>query len=347
MRRLWLVVVLAACEQAEVTPADADVTPMPSDLEISPGNLGASSVIGLPVDDLEVTVTNSGAGTSSPIEASISGTTDFTIVTNTCGELASRRTCRIVLRFTPSSVGAIEGMLTVSAASGGSATAALHGVGKPVNDLRVERSTLTSELGYAAVGHASTRTITFTISTVGAVATGPLTAAFADQNGFVKRSDTCTGQSLAPGATCAIEVGFEPVVVGQRETYLRVMGNPGGELANHVQGIGVATDNIIEITPSGEVFADTAVSSTSAATTFTITNTGSVATSALGTVLTIGDTDQFRLTSNGCADVVLQPAGTCVFALAFAPTSTGQKTAGLTVTGAGNPAAVTVIGMGI
>jgi hypothetical protein len=153
-------------------------------------------------------------------------------------------------------------------------------------------------------------------------------------------SSTCynstTGlyKALAGAATtdlaCTIVVRFNPRAVGALTSTLTVAGTPGGTKTVSLTGTGLAD---LTISPAGTEAAPLALSGGSTGT-FTITNNGPNATSALGT--TVGGTngDLFTITANNCVGNSIAAAGSCTVTLAFTGTSnaTTAQTAMLTVT---------------
>jgi len=94
-------------------------------------------------------------------------------------------------------------------------------------------------------------------------------------------------------------------------------------------------------------FGDQVVGTTSVAQTITVSNTGNGNLTVSSVTLTGADpTPQFSLT-NGCTTVA--PLGTCTVTVRFAPTTTGAKTASVSITSnaAGSPVSVALSGAGL
>ena len=111
-----------------------------------------------------------------------------------------------------------------------------------------------------------------------------------------------------------------------------------------------ATQPGLSVSPTPIAFGDQQVATTSAPTTVTVTNTGtSPLVFAAGAVSLTGDQPgEFGVTSDTCSGATVAAAGTCTVAVQFAPTSTGNKTAKLTLVSnaAGSPHNVTLTGTG-
>jgi outer membrane protein assembly factor BamB len=93
---------------------------------------------------------------------------------------------------------------------------------------------------------------------------------------------------------------------------------------------------------------DTVLDGTSSpATTFTVTDFGSTATTSLADSLTGTDPSQFRVTGDTCAGRVLAGDASCTIRVAFAPTLPGARTAALAVkTATGGRVSATLTGTG-
>jgi outer membrane protein assembly factor BamB len=86
---------------------------------------------------------------------------------------------------------------------------------------------------------------------------------------------------------------------------------------------------------------------TSPTTTFTVSDFGTAATSAISASLTGADPSQFRITSDTCSGTTLPGRSSCTIAVAFAPTLKGVRTATLAVHAAtGGSTVATLSGKG-
>ena len=134
-------------------------------------------------------------------------------------------------------------------------------------------------------------------------------------------TDNCTGATLAVNGTCTVQVSFVPSVAGSLSGTLSVFGNVlGGYAVVSLSGTGMTQAGVL-LTPASIVFADTAVRSTSAATTVTLKNT-STQSATLQTPALSGD---FKQSTNGCAGT-LAASATCSFTVIFTPTASGLRT---------------------
>jgi streptogramin lyase len=171
------------------------------------GVTGASSVkksvritnplTGQPVTGLSVHITGADAG-------------EFAISNNGCtSTLAKDTNCTVMLTFTPAALGTRTASLAVSdttSANAGSAT--LSGVGVPG---KLTISPLTSNFSNIVVGATSAAKTTTLKNLTGATLHIDSVAPSGD---FSKASDGCSGNDLAPSATCAITATFSPTQTG-------------------------------------------------------------------------------------------------------------------------------------
>src|SRR5665213_3936265 len=165
---------------------------------------------------------------------------------------------------------------------------------------------------------------TLTITSSG---NAPVTISSVVVTGDFVESDTCAGQTIAVGATCAVQLKFAPTATGTRTGLLTIYANVlGGQATATLTGTGTAPAAIV-LTPPSLTFAATIVGQTSAAQTITVSNTGGTPTALSAPVLT-GD---FQLTANTCGTTLAAQTG-CSLPVAFAPTASGARNGTLAVT---------------
>jgi hypothetical protein len=164
---------------------------------------------------------------------------------------------------------------------------------------------------------------TLTITSSG---NAPLSISTVTLSGDFVESDTCTGQTLAIGAMCAVQLKFAPTAIGARSGLLTVFANvAGGQMTATLNGTGTAPVAIV-LTPGSLTFAATVVGQMTAAQIVTISNTGGTP-SALQTPMLTGD---FSLIANTCGATLPAQTG-CSLAIAFKPTASGVRNGTLTV----------------
>ncbi len=150
--------------------------------------------------------------------------------------------------------------------------------------------------------------------------------------------------SLAPGATCTVNVVFSPTAVGPQTGTLTFTDTaPGSPHTVTLSGNGVG-GSAVSLAPTGLTFANQVVGTTSAAQTVTLTNTG---TGTL-TITSIVPTGDFAITGSTCG-ATLAASANCTFGVTFTPTATGTRTGAVTITdnAADSPQTVGLTGTGI
>jgi hypothetical protein len=322
---------------------------------------GAAAINGLasqkPLD--VITFTNNGAVASGAVTTSLlsgADTTQFAITANTCGaSIPSGGSCAITVRFNPTTAGAKSASFTVGVAGDPNpalvtTTFNLSGTGVTQATLGISPSTAVN-VGTRADGAVDPGAGTvFTITNGGAVASGPLSLTLSNSADFAIDATTC-GATLGAGASCTANVTFNPTHVGAVTTALTAAANPGGSVVGGtITGTGTAT---LTAAPSPANLGIVAVAGIDG-TPVTITFTNN-ADSDLGGILepvVLGGTNanEVSVTNDGCAGTTLTAHTTagdsCTITVVLVPSSTGAKTANLTVSGPGVTAVVQLTGTG-
>ncbi|WP_238946493.1 choice-of-anchor D domain-containing protein [Vandammella animalimorsus] len=200
----------------------------PATLDLGNATVGASS----PVQT--VTLTNNGTGqltlgaapaVSGPFEIAAGGTC-------TAGaNIAAGGNCTINVVFKPTTAGPANGALSIAHnAAGSPSTVALRGVGQAAPAPTAQVSVGHWEFGVIAVGNESApTTITFTNSGTAALTlAGPPSLAGPNAAAFVLDVGTCNVATLAPGASCTVQVRFKPTATGLQEAELRFSHDAAG-----------------------------------------------------------------------------------------------------------------------
>jgi len=162
---------------------------------------------------------------------------------------------------------------------------------------------------------------------------------------YAVSANTC-GVSIAAGASCTVSVTFKPTVVGAETANLVLTdGDSTSPQTITLTGAGTNTVPSVGFAPTSLSFGGQLRTTTSAAKTVTLTNTG---TSAL-TINSVAASGDFAQT-NTCpvSPATLAAAGTCTISVTFAPTAVGARTGTLTVTdnAGGSPHTVPLTGTG-
>jgi hypothetical protein len=289
-----------------------------------------------------VTLTNKGGSPLANPAFSIAGAgaASFSVGTTTCGvSLAAGSACTLGVIFTPQAVGATTATLTVTTSSPGVAqgVVTLSGTGLSPPMLGVSPTAL--NLGTVLVGNTSLP-FTVQVTNVGQVTMAEPTFALSGFSGpsgggigdFVLSPPAditpCTG-TLAPGASCNIQVTFGPSVLGVESATLTVSaGNAIPPTATvTVMGTG-APSIVLQSSAAGLEFPATPVGTASAVLTATISNLGRQA--ANGLTLSLSGPYHLAPGSTTCT-TKLPGASSCVVGVSFTPTASGQQPGTLTV----------------
>ncbi len=147
-----------------------------------------------------------------------------------------------------------------------------------------------------------------------------------DASQFAIVGDTCTGQTLAPGASCAIGVRFTPDAPVDALIALIV---DSDALSPHVALLAGSAfeDPPLDVTPSSLAFGTVSPGGVSAQQIVTATNEGDVE-----LVITGGGvvgSNEFDLTGDDCYPVVLEPGDSCSATVRFRPGNYGPATGSL------------------
>ncbi len=199
---------------------------------------------------LSVTVTNTGpvALPITSISLSSAGSQPFS-QTNTCGtSVAAGATCTISVVFNPASVGSASAMLGINAGRGaGTQTVALSGTGIVPT---YTASPTSLAFGNQLTGLAS-NAMSVTVTNTGPVAL-PITSIGLSGTGSQPFSQTNTcGTSVAAGATCTINVVFNPASVGSAGATLGINAGSGATAQSvAMSGTGIALSVALTAAPS-------------------------------------------------------------------------------------------------
>jgi hypothetical protein len=299
-----------------------------------------------------LTIVNSGGVPSGvPGTPSITGAnaSDFAVLTNNCtapiGPMGASCTMSVV--FTPQTTAGEQATITVAAAPGGTAQATLSGMGLTQPALAITPDPGNS-FAATTVGKASAP-VTFTVKNSGQTSTTALQApSFSGGNAgdfaVVAATDGCAGATLAAnGGTCTFQVTVTPSVVGAESTTLAVQDGSGDSATDPLSATGLSKPSL-GITPNpGNTFPTTTILRTSAPVTFTVTNGGQTASTALSVpTLSGGNSGDFAVVTgtDACSGASLAAnGGTCTFQVTFTPSTTNPESTTLGVSDSGGDSA--------
>jgi hypothetical protein len=185
---------------------------------------------------------------------------------------------------------------------------------------------------------------TMSFTSIAAVGVSP-----ASNTDFAVASDTCS-PSVAAGAQCTVTVTFTPAAAGARTGTLVFTDNDVNSPQNvSLSGTGSATAPGVSFAPTSLAFGNQALTTTSAAKTVTLTNSGT----GVLTINSIAASGDFAETSTGATACPITPTtlaagANCTINVTFTPTALGARAGMLTVTdnAGGSPHAVPLTGTG-
>jgi hypothetical protein len=161
--------------------------------------------------------------------------------------------------------------------------------------------------------------------------------------GDFKQTNTCTSGSVAPQATCAINVTFTPSISGTENAIVTVTDNaPNSPETTTLTGVGEGSGPAVTLSPTSLTFPTQLVGKASAPQNVTLTNTGSAVLS-ITSIATTGDFSQ----TNNCGTSVAVNAS-CTIAVTFTPTTINTRTGTVVVTdnAPASPQTVALTGVG-
>jgi len=292
------------------------------------------AVVGTQGPAFDVTLFNT---RTTPLKiSSIVASSEFRQTHSCRSTLPAGSLCTISVAFAPATTGLRLGTLTVTDSDFTSPQVMkLHGFG-----LAVRLSGLSARgLGFANNQVLGTPSSPLKVTVTNTAATSLTISKFMIIGDFGE-TDTC-GNSLGPGASCAVNVTFTPTETGMREGALYILhSGPGGEAhMAYLHGIGTS----VTLSPPSLNFGSHSVG-TSTTRVVTMTMTNNAATSlVIGTITASGDFAQ----TNTCG-ASLAPGANCSIRVTFTPTIKGTRTGTVAITDSdfSSPQSVKLTGTG-
>ena len=316
------------------TAVNATVTVVPASLTVSPSSLAFGSVTtGASSPPQSVTLLSS-SRTTVPV-ASITAPAGYVITTN-CSAGVPPTGCTINVAFAPTTAGPDNGNLVIDA-GGATYSVALSGTGTaPPRLLAATVSPSTLAFAPRSVGTRSPA-VAVTVTNTGTSPLSILDIAISGDFGFDSACPVTT--TLAPGASCDVNVTFAPLVTGLRGGTLTVTTNdPASPHTVALSGSGVILPTAtLAIDPAAVDFGTLTLGTTSAVQLVTISNTGNA-----DALLSTSTNAPFALAAppagrTACGSALVAGAS-CVVGLTFTPVVSGGVPGALVVTSnASNP----------
>jgi hypothetical protein len=199
-------------------------------LTASPGGVDFGGQAAASVSSTKrVTVTNLAQGAITPGAATLGGANaaDFRVVADGCAgtSLARDASCTVDVAFAPSAAGVRTASLTIPHSGVRSPfSVALTGTGTAADAAsKAELSSTTLGFGDQRIGvRSALRTVDVKSSGTSPLAVSQVTLTGADPGEFAVLNDTCTGNPVAVGSSCAVSVAFDPTKVQDSTASLRI-----------------------------------------------------------------------------------------------------------------------------
>lgn len=128
-------------------------------------------------------------------------------------------------------------------------------------------------------------------------------------------TDACSNKTLVAGASCSGSLKFTPTASGNYNGSVSIASNAAA--AGLIAWTGTGAVPLFSLTPSSLSFGSVTVNSTSAAQSYTLTNSGSVPLAIGATTVNSG----ISLASDTCSNKSLAVGGSCSGSVTFQPTS--------------------------
>jgi Abnormal spindle-like microcephaly-assoc'd, ASPM-SPD-2-Hydin len=285
-----------------------------------------------------VTLSNTGTGTLSIMSIVPSG--NYADTTTCAATLAAGSNCTINVTFTPTATGTQTGAITITDNAAGSPQSVnLTGTGvaaAPIVSLSPTSLTFASQL----VSTTSTAQ-SVTLSNTG---NATLNITSIVPSGDYADTTTCAA-TLAAGSNCTINVTFTPTATGTRTGAITITDNAAGSPQSvNLTGTGVAVAApVVSLNPASLTFASQLVSTTSAAQSVTLSNTGN-ATLNITSIVPSGD----YADTTTCVATLAAGGASCTISVTFTPTAAGTRTGAVAITdnAAGSPHIISLTGTG-
>lgn len=307
-------------------------------LSITPTSFAFGSLVDGQTKSQTFTLTNTGSGTLTVSQLSISGTGYSLSGLTTPSTIAAGATATFSALFAPTTVGSFPGTITIASnAPGSPLTVALSGSGT-AGTVLLSANPTSLAFGSVNAGTTSSKSVTLTNSGTANVTISQVTVSAKD----VTTSGVTTPVTLTPGQTQTLTVAFKPTAAETVSGNVTVTNSVAGNTVIAISGTGLQAG--ISLTPSSANFGSVVVGATNSQT-IRIGNPGT-------TVLTI---TQANVTGTGFSTTGLalplsiNPGATSTFNAQYQPTVAGAASGSITiVSNAGtSPSTVSLSGAGV
>jgi predicted outer membrane repeat protein len=295
-----------------------------------------------------VTITNTGGAPLDIGDLSLSGSAadQYAIAADACSAatLVPGGQCQTEIVFAPSAEGSQSASLLVPS-TGGNRQVTLSGIGRPaIGALSVTPASLdfgTQETGTQSSGEP----VTVTNTGDAPVEIGRLTIAGSDGDQYLLAPDGCSGETLAAGAHCEVEIAFTPTRDGGQTATLRIPSSlPTEEVT--LSGIGRPPIGALAVTPTSVDFGTQEIGTPGGPRTITISNSGDAALTVGEPTIVGAGAGSFSLVGDGCSETTLAPADECEVGVVFSPAGDGGTEATLKIPSSTGEAEIELGGVG-
>ena len=179
---------------------------------------------------------------------------------------------------------------------------------------------------FGTVPGGSTSTANFTLANTGTAAMSVSADGVSGSSYFSKAGDGCLGQTVSPGASCAIAVSFYAGAPGNFAATLSVTDSAGTQTSSLSATGSMGRPSF---TPASLSFGSVKVNKTGGAQTITVKNTGNATLHIFTVSLQGANPGDFKITANSCSGAALAVGATCTVSVQFKPLAVGTRTAAL------------------
>jgi hypothetical protein len=322
--------------------ASAGISFVPTQISFGSQAVGTSSTA------TPITATNSGTGPLTISQVLVSGgnSTSFTQTNNCTLVLQPLDSCTVFVTFKPTIAGNLASCICFTDNAPGSPQMVnVTGTGTGTASIAFNPTSL--NFGNEAVGSPSAA-LSVTVSNPGtsAVTLTSVTVTGTNAGDYAIFSNTC-GATIAVAGSCVVQVKFTPGATGLRAANLTFTDSAPGSPQN-VAVSGTGTQAGVGFSPTSLAFGNQIVSTTSAAMTTTLTNTGGAVLNIASITVTGTNASDFSISARTCG-TTLAASGTCTVSATFNPAAVGARIANLSFAdnAPGNPQTVPLTGTGI
>lgn len=293
--------------------------------------------IGSPSGTVDFVLSNTGNKTAATCGAPvISDTTNFSIVSDTCGtsSLAAGSSCLVQIEANPVTTGTKSATLSRSCTNTGMISTFSQRIRvSAANPVNMAWAPLTHTFADTGVGNMSSAQ-TFTFTNTGAGTTiGCQAPMLSDSQNFKITTDNCTGTNQATGQSCTVSVVAKPAFTGVKTATLKRTCTFGGDVTTTTNGLSYTALLPVSLSwsPLTYDFGTLVQNVKGKSITFTLTNTlTGLATGCSAPVLS--NSTDFQITTDSCGTSDLASGASCKVTVQPTPQSAGTLTTTLSRT---------------